>query len=168
MTQDAIDYSRLVQAALLDGVVRRALEIAAQGGLPGAHHFFLAFRTDHPEVEIPDALRDAYPEEMTIVIQHQYRDLVVEDDGFGVTLAFSGVERRLWVPFQALVAFVDPSVELQLGFVPEGVEIDDGDEAGDADASTWAEDRDSEGRDPENAEPEDNVVSFRDFRRRGR
>jgi hypothetical protein len=162
MTRDAIDYSSLVQAALLDGVVRRALEITALEGLPGDHHFYLVFRTDHPEARLSAALRDAYPEEMTIIIEHQYRDLQVEEDGFGVTLAFSGVQQRLWVPFRALVAFVDPSVELQLGFVPEGVELSDEVEADDVEGA-------EAGRmESEDVETGDNVVSFRDFQRRGK
>ena len=160
MTRDSIDYSRLVQEALRDGVVRQALEIAARDGLPGDHHFFLAFRTDHPDASLPPALQDAYPEEMTIVIQHQYRDLQVEEDGFGVTLAFSGVEQRLWVPFRALVAFVDPSVELQLGFVPEGVDL------GDEDPDALDDEREAVAEVEEEAG--DNVVSFQDFQRRGK
>jgi hypothetical protein len=127
-----IDYPRLMREALLE-VPRRALLRAAREGLPGDHHFYVSFRTDHPGVSLapglkarhpremtivvlPDYLRAKYPEEMTIVLQHQYWDLAVGDEAFSVTLRFGGAAERLHVPFAALTAFVDPAAEFGLRF----------------------------------------------------
>ena len=115
MASEGIDYDRLVREALL-GVIRRVLEQIAKDGLPGEQHLYLTFRTAHPEVEIPETLRRSHPEEMTIVLQHQFWDLVVEGDRFVVTLRFDGMPRRLTVPLAALVAVVDPSVPFGLRF----------------------------------------------------
>ncbi len=99
-------------------VVVRALEHAAEFGLPGAHHFYVTFRTDHPGVKIPSRLLQKYPQEMTIVLQHQFRDLVVDKEGgrFGVSLSFGGVSANLSVPLAAVSAFVDPSIQYGLRF----------------------------------------------------
>lgn len=105
-----IDYPALMRGALLD-VVRRVLERAAEEGLPGEHHFYLTFGTADEGVDIPAALRKRFPEEMTIVLQHQYWDLAVDEAGFAVTLRFAGRKERLVVPWGALRAFADPSVE---------------------------------------------------------
>jgi hypothetical protein len=115
MSQNALDYERLVDGAL-KGVVRDALAVTARRGLPGAHHFYLTFKTTHPGVELSDALRARYPDDMTIVLQHQFWGLDVNDDGFEVTLSFSGVSERIKVPFAALTSFVDPSVKFGLQF----------------------------------------------------
>jgi hypothetical protein len=115
MTDHSFDYAALMREAL-QRVVRRVLEQATAGGLPGSHHFYLSFRTDVPGVEVPDTLRQRYPEEMTVVLQHQYWDLEVGDDGFGVTLAFSGIHQRIVVPWSALLVFYDPSVPFGLRF----------------------------------------------------
>jgi uncharacterized protein len=104
---DRIDYPALVRHALV-GVVRAALGIAAEG-LPGEHHLYLGFRTSHPGVEVPPALRGRFPGEMTIVLQHQYWNLQVEDEWFAVTLRFGGVPQRLKIPFEALTTFSDPA-----------------------------------------------------------
>ena len=108
-------YDRMVEDALRT-VARRALEHAARDGLPGEHHFYLTFRTDDPEVAISEALAGRYPDEMTIVLQHQYWALEVDDAGFGVTLTFASVPERLEVPWRALTAFHDPSVQFGLQF----------------------------------------------------
>lgn len=105
-----IDYPALMRGALLD-VVRRVLERAAEEGLPGEHHFYLTFGTAEEGVDIPAALRKRFPEEMTIVLQHQYGNLAVDEAGFAVTLRFGGRPERLVVPWGALRAFADPSVE---------------------------------------------------------
>jgi uncharacterized protein len=110
-----IDYGKLLQRALRS-VVRDVLERTAREGLPGDHHFYLSLRTDHPGTRLPPFLRQRFPEEITIVLQHDYRDLAVEDDGFAVTLRFDGVAARLEVPWDAVVAFFDPSVEFGLRF----------------------------------------------------
>ena len=104
---DGFDYEEMVQEGLR-GVVRDALEVAALEGLPGAHHFYIAFKTDYPHVQLPDYLRDRHPEEMTIVVQHQYWGLEVSDDWFEVTLSFNRINERLHIPFAAVSAFADP------------------------------------------------------------
>ncbi len=110
-----IDYERLVQTALLD-VVRRALALVARDGLPGAHHFYITFRTNHPGIVLSDSLKARYPEEMSIVLQHQFHNLEVTADSFSVGLSFSGVSQRITVPFAALIAFSDPPAQFSLGF----------------------------------------------------
>ncbi|MBI3507271.1 MAG: hypothetical protein HY059_20740 [Proteobacteria bacterium] len=100
----------------LRGVIREALSIAATTGLPGEHHFYLTFRTEDPGVEIPPRLHQRHPEEMTIVLQHQFWGLEVGEDKFSVTLSFDRVHERLTVPYAAITAFVDPSVQFGLQF----------------------------------------------------
>ena len=115
MADDGLRYEVLVERALR-GVLREALSYIAEHSLPGDHHFYITFRTDHPEVDIPDVLHDRYPGEMTIVLQHQFWDLDVEENLFGVTLSFADVPHRLSIPFEAVVAFTDPSVHFGLQF----------------------------------------------------
>jgi len=114
---DGFDYEEMVQEGLR-GVVRDALEVAALEGLPGAHHFYIAFKTDYPHVQLPDYLRDRHPEEMTIVVQHQYWGLEVDDNGFYITLSFSDSQERIYVPFHALLSFMDPYAKFGLQFTP--------------------------------------------------
>jgi hypothetical protein len=104
----------------LRGVAIRALQYAAHEGMPGEHHFYVSFRTDHPGVAIPARLLAQYPEEMTIVLQHQFWDLKVDEPGgkFSVGLSFGGVPSILTVPFAALTAFADPHVQFGLRFHP--------------------------------------------------
>jgi len=120
MSEDLLRYDRMVEAAKRS-VVRQALrEVLGQGGqLPGEHHFYITFRTDAVDVEIPDYLRAKYPSEMTIVLQYQFYDLTVDADKFGVTLSFGGVLRRLVVPYIAIITFADPSVNFVLQFQPD-------------------------------------------------
>jgi hypothetical protein len=92
----------------------------AESGLPGDHHFFVTFRTDHPESRLPSRLRQQHPTEMTVVLQFQFSDLAVDDRGFSVTLRFGGRPDRIFVPFAALTAFVDPSAQFGLRFDEEG------------------------------------------------
>lgn len=115
MADDLIRYDLLVQDALR-GVVRKVLSDAAQNGLMGEHHFYVSFRTEAPGVRISQALRDKYPQDMTIVLQHQFWDLNVTEHAFEVGLSFSGVPERLLVPFDALSGFFDPSVQFGLKF----------------------------------------------------
>jgi hypothetical protein len=115
MAEDLIRYDILAQDALR-GVVRKVLSEVARTGLPGEHHFFISFATTAPGVRISSRLLAQYPEEMTIVLQHQYWDLIVTEHAFEVGLSFSGIPERLFVPFTALKAFADPSVGFQLGF----------------------------------------------------
>jgi hypothetical protein len=115
MAESWLRYDRMVEQALR-GVVRKALSEAGQRGLPGDHHFYITFHTDRPGVGIADWLHQQYPQEMTIILQHQFWDLVVEDERFAITLSFGGRHERLTIPFSALSAFADPSVKFGLQF----------------------------------------------------
>ena len=112
---DHVRYDLLVQDALR-GVVRRVLTDAARDGLQGDHHFYVSFRTDKPGVRVSARLRERYPQDMTIVLQHQFDALTVQEQAFEVGLSFSGVPERLRVPFDALTGFFDPSVQFGLKF----------------------------------------------------
>jgi hypothetical protein len=114
MSEDLIGYAQLTQNALR-GVVRDALSIAADG-MPGDHHFYVSFRTKARGVQVASYLAAKYPDEMTIVIQHQYHDLEVTPERFSVTLHFGGVPQRIVVPFGAITRFYDPSVRFALPF----------------------------------------------------
>ncbi|HEY4112582.1 MAG TPA: ClpXP protease specificity-enhancing factor SspB [Rhizomicrobium sp.] len=113
--KDFIGYQGLTDAALR-GVVRDALRRAEKQGLIGSHHFCLTFKTHFPGVEIPDFLREQYPEEMMIILQHQFSGLKVKDDLFHVTLSFKKIPATLTVPFAALTQFADPGVQFGLQF----------------------------------------------------
>ena len=110
-----IDYESLVQGAMR-GVVRTVLTRVAKSGLPGEHHFYIAFRTDAAGVSISKRLKEKYPEEMTVVLQHRFWDLIVKDDHFEVKLTFDSIPERLMVPFDAIKVFFDPSVPYGLQF----------------------------------------------------
>ena len=112
---DRFQYDALVDDALRS-VVRRVLTQVAEKGLPGSHHFYISFRSTDPGVELPEYLRAKYPEEMTIVLQHQYWDLILGPESFEVTVSFNKQQERIKVPFAALSAFVDPSVRFGLQF----------------------------------------------------
>lgn len=112
---DRFHYDALVDDALR-GVVRRVLRQVADKGLPGSHHFYISFRSTDPGVQLPEYLRAKYPEEMTIVLQHQYWDLIITEEFFEVTVSFNKQQERIKVPFAALSAFVDPSVRFGLQF----------------------------------------------------
>jgi uncharacterized protein len=109
MPTDLIRYDLLVQDALRS-VVRRVLGDAARNGLPGEHHFNISFKTQASGVAVPAAIRQKYPDEMTIILQHEFWDLAVDADGFEVSLNFSRKPERLKIPFDAIVGFSDPSV----------------------------------------------------------
>ncbi|HXT52031.1 MAG TPA: ClpXP protease specificity-enhancing factor SspB [Thermoanaerobaculia bacterium] len=115
MAESEIDYGAMLQRALRS-VVREVLVRTEREGLPGEHHFYLSLRTDHPGTQVPPFLRQRFPEEITVVLQHQFRDLVVDDNGFAVTLRFDGMPARLVVPWEAVVAFFDPTAEFGLRF----------------------------------------------------
>ena len=120
-----IPYDEIVQDSLRQ-VVRRVLgDVATGGGLPGAHHFFIAFRTRFPGVDMPKHLLERYPEEMTVVLQHRYWDLLVDDEHFEVGLTFNQVPAKLSIPYRAITGFVDPAVNFALQFtvvMPEPVD----------------------------------------------
>jgi uncharacterized protein len=115
MVKDLFDYPQMVQAALR-GVVREALTRTAREGLRGAHHFYVSFRTDVSGVVLPDYILDKYPEEMTIVLQHQFWGLEVGDKEFSVTVSFQNRPEQLTIPFAAITSFADPSVKFGLQF----------------------------------------------------
>ena len=119
MAKDFIGYQALTDQALR-GVVRDALRRIEKSGLIGAHHFYLTFKTHADGVDIPEFLKEQYPDEMTIIIQHQYWALKVKDDYFEVTLTFKKLPAPLHIPFQALTAFFDPGVQFGLQFRTEG------------------------------------------------
>jgi hypothetical protein len=112
-----LNYDEMVQRAL-KMVVRDALRSVAANGLPGSHHFYVTFRTDHPQAIVPPYLAQRHPEEITIVLQYQFWDLDVLDHSFEVTLSFNDVHERLVVPFNAITSFVDPSIKFGLQFAP--------------------------------------------------
>jgi uncharacterized protein len=115
MSVDHIRYDLLTQEALRS-VLRRVLQDAAKSGLPGDHHFYISFNTGAPGVRLSKRLRAQYPEEMTVVLQHQFRELTVNEQAFEVGLSFSGVNEHLVVPFDAIKRFFDPSVQFGLQF----------------------------------------------------
>ena len=115
MPDDLMRYDLLAQQALR-GVVREALRIAEQSGLPGEHHFYIAFNTRYPGVEISERLAARYPREMTIVMQHQFDNLKVYDDRFESVLSFDNIPERLVTPFDAVKGFLDPAVQFGLQF----------------------------------------------------
>jgi hypothetical protein len=127
--ESLIPYDEIVQEALRS-VVRRVLtDIEAAGGLPGNHHFYIAFKTRAPGVDLPKHLAERYPDEMTIVIQHRYWDLQVGEDQFSIGLSFNQVPAKLTIPYSAVTGFVDPAVNFALQF--QAPVIDEADEAGD-------------------------------------
>ena len=119
----SIDYGNLMHRAMC-GLIQQVLTGVAATGLPGEHHFFITFDTMHPDVEIADWLSDRYPGEMTIVVQHWFDNLTVTDEGFAITLNFGDTPEPLYIPYDAIKTFVDPSVEFGLRFETQ----DDGDD----------------------------------------
>lgn len=128
MAEDLIRYDVLVQDALR-GIVRKVLSEVARTGLPGDHHFYISFETMAPGVQVSNRVRSKYPTEMTIVLQHQFWDLVVTENAFDIGLSFGGVPERLHIPFKAVKGFFDPHVQFNLQFEPyRSDEAEDGGE----------------------------------------
>ncbi len=123
----SIDYGNLMHRAMR-GLIQSVLTDVSQHGLPGAHHFFITFDTMHPDVQIADWLKERYPTEMTVVIQHWYENLIVTDEGFSITLNFGNNPEPMVIPFDALRTFVDPSVEFGLRFETQEQDEDEDDE----------------------------------------
>lgn len=115
MSEDLIGYAELIDDAMR-GVVRETLHRVAEHGLPGDHHCYISFKTHFPGVSIAPFLLERYPEEMTIVLQHQFWNLTIEDDYFSVMLSFNRNKEELIIPFDALTAFADPSIKFGLQF----------------------------------------------------
>ncbi len=168
-----IRYDLMVQEALRH-VIKEALTLAANDGLPGEHHYYITFSTTHPGVDMPDSLRAQYPEEMTIVLQHQFWQLDVGKTEFSVTLSFSGVPQTLMVPYTAVSAFADPHVRFGLQFHPtdedEAAAASQEDQADrpaeDAAEGDAEKDGDAGTGDSENDGESTTVVSLDTFRRK--
>lgn len=145
-----IDYGNLMHRAMR-GLIQEVLQGVHAHGLPGAHHFFITFDTTHPDARLADWLKERYPTEMTVVMQHWYDNLEVGDAGFGVTLNFGDAPENLYVPYDAIQTFVDPSVEFGLRF------------------ETQESDEDEDTEDDEDTVPQDKpdaeVVSLDSFRK---
>jgi hypothetical protein len=123
----SIDYGNLMHRAMR-GLIVEVLRGVEKDGLPGAHHFFITFDTRAEGVKIADWLRERYPDEMTVVMQHWFDDLKVTREGFGVTLNFGDQPERLYVPFDAIRTFVDPSVEFGLRFETQETDAEEDDD----------------------------------------
>ena len=123
MPVDLIRYDLLVQKALR-GTVRHVLSTVARDGLPGEHHFYVSFRTNARGVLLSKRMRDRYPDEMTIVLQHQFWDLQVSEQAFEVGLSFQNISEMLLIPFDAVTRFADPSVGFELQFAAEDEKVE--------------------------------------------
>jgi hypothetical protein len=139
----SIDYGNLMHRAMR-GLIQSVLNDVAEHGLPGAHHFFITFDTRHPGVILADWLRERYPTEMTIVIQHWFENLTVTDEGFSITLNFGNNPEPMVIPFDALRTFVDPSVEFGLRFETQDEDEEDDDDQTDIEVEEEPERRDAE------------------------
>ena len=131
----SIDYGNLMHNAMR-GLIRQVLENVRKDGLPGDHHFFITFDTMHPDVELADWLSDRYPEEMTVVIQHWFDNLEVNEDSFSITLNFGDSPEPLFIPYDSIRTFVDPSVEFGLRFETQEADDDDTDQDDDVEVPT--------------------------------
>ncbi|CUI00643.1 SspB family protein [Leisingera aquaemixtae] len=153
-----IDYGNLMHSAMR-GLIRTVLQDIADNGLPGNHHFFITFDTAHPDVELADWLSDRYPGEMTVVMQHWFDNLTVDEEGFAVTLNFGDSPEPLYIPYDAIRTFVDPSVEFGLRF-----ESADEDSEGYAEAPDADEEQDT-ARVPAEEKKNADIVSLDSFRK---
>ena len=138
-----IDYGNLMHRAMR-GLIQDVLNDVAKNGLPGEHHFFITFDTMHPDVEIADWLSDRYPDEMTVIMQHWFDNLDVTNEGFSVTLNFGDSPEPLYIPYDAIRTFVDPSVEFGLRFETQDDEESDG-ETADPETDTELETKEDSG-----------------------
>jgi len=157
---NTIDYGNLMHRAMR-GLIQQVLTDVQKNGLPGEHHFFVTFDTMHPEVEIADWLSDRYPGEMTVVVQHWFDNLEVTDEGFTITLNFGDNPETLYIPYDAIKTFVDPSVEFGLRFETQ-------DEEGDAqvvDIDEAPMDEMVEPEDHDDTPKEAEIVSLDQFRK---
>lgn len=170
----SLRFDLMIDGALRS-VVRQAISHVVTHGLPGTHHFYLTFRTGQDGVEIPNALRAAHPDEMTIVLQNQFWDLRADEEAFEVTLSFNRIHHRLRVPFAALTSFADPSVQFGLQFQAETARPEDGADLpadGESDPAAAAGEQPAETPDPpaaDDAAPEaegQKIVTLDMFRKK--
>ena len=154
-----IDYGTLMHRAMRT-LVSDVLRDVEANGLPGDHHFFITFDTRHPDAQLAGWLRDRYPEEMTVVMQHWFDGLKVDPEGFAVTLNFGDMPEPLYIPFEAVRTFVDPSVEFGLRFETHDADEDEDDQV-DSDGAPMHEDVEPESQPRKEAE----VVSLDKFRK---
>ena len=152
-----IDYGNLMHEAMR-GLIQKVLARVADEGLPGQHHFFITFDTMHPDVELADWLSDRYPGEMTIVLEHWFDALTVTDEGFSVTLNFGDNPEPIYIPYDAIRTFVDPSVEFGLRFETQEDDFDDEDDDDEAPMVEMAEEEPKHRKEAE-------VVSLDQFRK---
>jgi hypothetical protein len=169
MAQDLMRYDLLVEGALR-AVVREAMSRVAADGLPGEHHLYITFRTDGADVRIPDHLREKYTEEMTIVLQHQFENLQVDEAGFSVSLSFNDIQEKLRIPYAAITAFADPSANFGLQFKFEDSEETESGEYREPvfHTETDGEPKTTDGAAPAQGapSPQDNVVTLDTFRKK--
>ena len=157
-----LNYGRMMQRAM-QGLMAEALGVVAEHGLPGDHHFYITFITSHPGVELPEWLRQRFPEEMVIVLQYEYQGLAVTKDKFSVTLSFNNRLATIVVPFEAVSQFADPSAEFGLRFDPSDAIGDAEEEEADlAEAAHAAEEAEADGAEKTPGE----VVSLDSFRKK--
>lgn len=154
----SIDYGSLMHRAMR-GLIQEVLADVSDNGLPGTHHFFITFDTTHPDAQLADWLRDRYPAEMTVVMQHWFDNLDVGDDGFSITLNFGDAPEPLYIPYDAIKTFVDPSVEFGLRFETHGEDDDDDPDERPGDHA------DAEPQDDETTAHDAEVVSLDSFRK---
>lgn len=157
----SIDYGNLMHDAMR-GLIQKVLTRVATDGLPGNHHFFITFNTQHPDAELADWLADRYPEDMTIVLEHWFQGLEVTDEGFSVVLNFGDKPEPLYIPFDAIRTFVDPSVEFGLRFETQ---IDEDDDDGDDDPDGDDSQPETVSKDEPAPRREAEVVSLDKFRK---
>lgn len=155
-----IDYGNLMHDAMR-GLIRNVLLDVVAHGLPGNHHFFITFDTAHPDAELADWLSDRYPGEMTVVMQHWYDNLEVTEEGFSVTLNFGDAPEPLYIPYDAIRTFVDPSVEFGLRFEQQEGEEEDADAPAPALLHEHEDELEVEEEAPKDAE----IVSLDSFRK---
>lgn len=165
MPEDLMRYDQLAQNAL-KGVVREALRKVEKSGLPGEHHFYIAFNTRYPGVNIGERMLERYPREMTVVLQHQFYNLVVTEDRFQVELTFDNIPEKLVVPFAAVKGFLDPAVQFGLQF-EVAIEAEEKKPAISPKLATKEPaDETAEGADAQEAEAAPKVVSLDAFRKK--
>ncbi len=165
MTDGDFNYNILVEQALMD-VVRKTLSHVVETGLVGQQHFYITFKTHFPGVAIPDHLKERYKDEMTIVMQHQYWDLTVDQEKFSIGLSFNHQRETLVVPFEAITAFADPSVQfgLQFNVSEEDLEMDIVVEEEDAIPAQPSEEHTEEASESDDGNKQGEVIALDAFR----